>query len=59
VGNRRKQTEGSFVRIFSTAKGKVVITVRQFDGSEVNMHHMILTPEDLAYLESISVQVTL
>jgi len=52
-GNRKKQKEGSFVKMFTTSKGKTVVTVRQPDGTEVNIPHKILTPEDLAYLESI------
>ena len=56
-GNRKKQKEGSFVKMFKTPTGKVVITVRQPDGTEVHIPHKILTAEDLAYLESIQAQI--
>ncbi len=55
-GIKKKQKEGSFVKMFKTQTGKVVITVRQPDGTEANIPHKILTAEDLAYLESIQAQ---
>ncbi|VGO13601.1 hypothetical protein PDESU_02158 [Pontiella desulfatans] len=56
-GNRKKQKEGSFVKMFKTQTGKVVITVRQPDGTEANIPHKILTAGDLAYLESIQAHI--
>jgi len=53
----KKQAEGTFVKTFTTPKGKLIVTVRQYDGTETNIPHTILTSEDLAYLESISVQI--
>ncbi|VGO13552.1 Arylsulfatase [Pontiella desulfatans] len=53
-----QQKDGSFVKMFVNPKGKTIVTLRQADGSEVNISHKVMTAEDLAYLESISAQAT-
>jgi len=52
VGKHQENT-GSFVRIFVNPKQKKLVTLRSADGKEFNISHRVLTPEDLAYLESI------
>jgi arylsulfatase A-like enzyme len=53
---KAQQKEGSFVKMFVNPKGKKIVTLRQADGTEMNISHRILTGKDLAYLESISAQ---
>jgi len=48
-----QQKDGSFVKLFVNPKGKTIITLRRPDGTEVNLSHKVLTPEDLAYLNRI------
>ena len=52
VGTHQENT-GSFVRIFVNPKQKKLVTLRSADGKEFNISHRSLTPDDLAYLESI------
>jgi len=52
VGKHQENT-GSYVRTFINPKQKKLVTLRSADGKEFNISHRVLTPEDLAYLESI------
>jgi len=52
VGKPQENT-GSYVRTFINPKQKKLVTLRSADGKEFNISHRVLTPEDLAYLESI------
>jgi hypothetical protein len=55
VGKHQENT-GSFVRTFVNPKQKKLVTLRSADGKEFNISHRSLTPEDLAYLESIQAE---
>ena len=55
VGNHQENT-GSYVRTFINPKQKKMVTLRSADGKEFNISHRALTPEDLAYLESIQAE---
>ena len=56
VGKHQENT-GSYVRTFVNSKQKQLVTLRSADGKEFNISHRSLTPEDLAYLESIQAKV--
>jgi hypothetical protein len=55
VGKHQENT-GSYVRTFINPKQKKLVTLRSADGKEFNISHRVLTPEDLAYLESIQAE---
>jgi hypothetical protein len=55
VGKHQEAT-GAFVRTFVNPKQKRLVTLRSADGEEFNISHRSLTPEDLAYLESIQAE---
>ena len=55
VGKHQEST-GSYVRTFVNSKQKKLVTLRSADGKEFNILHRSLTPEDLAYLESIQAE---
>ena len=48
-----QQKDGAFVNMFVSPKGKTIVTLRSPDGTEVKISHKVLTPDDLAYLESV------
>jgi hypothetical protein len=55
VGKHQENT-GSYVRTFINPKQKKLVVLRAADGKEFNISHRVLTPEDLAYLESIQAE---
>jgi hypothetical protein len=56
AAGKHQENTGSFVRIFVNPKGKKLVTLRSADGKEFNISHRSLTPEDLAYLNSTTLQ---
>jgi len=56
VGKPQENT-GSYVRTFINPKQKKLVTLRAGDGKEFNISYRVLTPEDIAYLESIQTEI--
>ena len=50
------EATGAFVRTFVNPKQKKLVTLRAPDGKEFNIGFRFMTPEDLAYLESIQAE---
>lgn len=50
---KHQESPGAYVRTFVNSKQNTLVTLRSADGKEFNIFHRSLTPEDLAYLESI------
>jgi len=50
------EATATFVRMFVNPKGKNLVALRASDGKEINIGFRFMTPEDLAYLESIQAE---
>jgi hypothetical protein len=51
------EATGAFVRTFVNPKQKKLVTLRAPDGKEFNIGFRFMTPEDVAYLESIQAEI--